>query len=56
MTAGSMEAAAASPEPVAVTVMARHRTPGSTAAGITAGITAVTIADTIRLPLKEGMV
>jgi hypothetical protein len=42
--------------PVAVTVMARHRTPGSTAAGTTAGITAVTTADTIRLPLKEGMV
>ncbi len=56
MTAGSMEAAAASPDPVAVTVMARHRTPGSTAAGITAGITAVTIADTIRFPLKERMV
>jgi hypothetical protein len=37
-------------------VMARHRTAGSTAAGTTAGITAVTTADTIRLPLKEGMV
>ncbi len=54
MTAGSTEAAAVAPDPVAVTVMARQRTPGSTAAGTTAVITAATIADTIRLDSPQG--
>jgi hypothetical protein len=58
MTAGST-AAAAVLELAAGTDMARHRTPGSTAAGTTAGITAataVTTAETTRHPLKKGLV
>jgi hypothetical protein len=54
-----MEAAAAAVVLAAGTGTARPRTLGSTAAGTTAGITAVTAvmtADTTRFPLKEGMV
>ena len=54
-TAGSIAAAV----PAARTDMARPRTPGSMAAGTTAGITAVMAvmtADTTRYPLKEWLV